>query len=298
MNLTEYQNYHETKAHTLPDFPYNTYLCSIPLDFIQVPPHWHEEVELIVIKKGQGIVSVDFHSKIVSAGDIVLVRPGQLHAIRQNAFCEMEYENIIFKISLLVSDSQEFCAKEFLLPLFQGESASDTFLTPSCPSHSDMLCCINRIDELCDTRPRGYQLAVKGCLFQFFFSLLANEKKGDPASKVKTKSLEKLKMTLKYVEEHYPEAIRIDDVAALTFYSKSHFMKFFKEHMGMGFIEYLNDYRLTMAARMLVTETLPVLEIAADSGFENLSYFNRLFKRKYGQTPGEYRKAFDCMSAH
>lgn len=291
MNLTEYQSYRETKAHTLPDFPYNTYLCSIPLDFIQVPLHWHEEMELIVIKKGRGIVSVDFQSKTVSAGDIVLVRPGQLHAIHQNESDEMEYENIIFKTSLLISDSRELCARDFLLPLFQGETASDTFLTSSCPSHPDMLCCISHIDELCDARPKGYQLAVKGCLLQFFFFLLTNAKKGDSVPKIKTKSLEKLKMILKYVEEHYTEPIRIDDIAALTFYSKSHFMKFFKEHMGMGFIEYLNDYRLTMAARMLSTETLPVLEIAADSGFENLSYFNRLFKRKYGQTPGEYRRA-------
>lgn len=59
MNINEYQNYHETKAHTSAEFPYNTYLCSIPLDFPGVPLHWHDEMELVVIKKGQGYVSVD-----------------------------------------------------------------------------------------------------------------------------------------------------------------------------------------------------------------------------------------------
>lgn len=54
MNINEYQNYHETKAHTSAEFPYNTYLCSIPLDFPGVPLHWHDEMELVVIKKGQG----------------------------------------------------------------------------------------------------------------------------------------------------------------------------------------------------------------------------------------------------
>ena len=53
MNINEYQNYHETKAHTSAEFPYNTYLCSIPLDFPGVPLHWHDEMELVVIKKGQ-----------------------------------------------------------------------------------------------------------------------------------------------------------------------------------------------------------------------------------------------------
>ena len=59
------------------------------------------------------------------------------------------------------------------------------------------------------------------------------------------------KTVLKYVENHYTEKLTIDDMAELTYYSKSHFMKFFKAHMGIGFTEYLNDYRLTMAARLL-----------------------------------------------
>ena len=75
MNLSEYQNYHETKSHTTSEFPYNTYLCSIPMDFSHVPLHWHEELELIVIKKGRGIVSVDFHKRKVTSGDIILIRP-------------------------------------------------------------------------------------------------------------------------------------------------------------------------------------------------------------------------------
>ncbi len=59
--------------------------------------------------------------------------------------------------------------------------------------------------------------------------------------------------------------------------------------MGSSFIEYLNDYRLTMAERMLRSSDDSVLEIAGKSGFENLSYFNRMFKRKYGCSPGKWR---------
>ena len=74
MNLSEYQNYHETKSHTTAEFPYNTYLCSIPLDFPSVPLHWHSELELIVIKKGRGIVSADLSKRTVTSGDITLIR--------------------------------------------------------------------------------------------------------------------------------------------------------------------------------------------------------------------------------
>ena len=73
MKQTQYETYHETKKHTPEDFSYNIYLCSIPLDFTQVPTHWHTEMELIVIKKGDGMVSVNLTPYKVTAGDIVVV---------------------------------------------------------------------------------------------------------------------------------------------------------------------------------------------------------------------------------
>lgn len=65
MQIPEYENYHETKSHSTPDFPYNAYICSIPLDFEKVPLHWHDEVEIIYIKKGRGRVTLDFTSLYV-----------------------------------------------------------------------------------------------------------------------------------------------------------------------------------------------------------------------------------------
>ena len=56
MELETYIQYHETKIHEQPDFAYNTYLCTIPDDFKRVPLHWHEQMEIIYIKKGTGIV--------------------------------------------------------------------------------------------------------------------------------------------------------------------------------------------------------------------------------------------------
>ena len=78
MNILEYENYQERKTHVEFQFPYNTYLCSIPLDFSKVPVHWHEEMELIYIKKGKGIVTVDFRQYTVAGPSIVLILPGQI----------------------------------------------------------------------------------------------------------------------------------------------------------------------------------------------------------------------------
>lgn len=291
MNINEYQNYHETKAHTSAEFPYNTYLCSIPLDFPGVPLHWHDEMELVVIKKGQGYVSVDFDKHLVHSGDIIMICPGCLHAIEQDASYKMEYENIIFKPELLSSGANDLCMIQYMKPLLEGTFPVEHFLTPAHEAFESLSNCIRQIDLVCADQTTGWQLAVKSALFYFLFLLISERQKKTVPISHNPKSLEKMKTVLKYVEEHYTEKLTIDDMAELTFYSKSHFMKFFKAHMGTGFTEYLNDYRLTMAARLLKSSDESILMIAEESGFDNLSYFNRIFKRKYGVSPGSYRKS-------
>ena len=71
--------------------------------------------------------------------------------------------------------------------------------------------------------------------------------------------------------------------------SESHFMRFFKNTMGVSFVSYLNDFRLNVAARLLSSNDESILSVAENCGFFNLSYFNRMFKKKYGVTPGKYR---------
>ena len=66
-------------------------------------------------------------------------------------------------------------------------------------------------------------------------------------------------------------------------------MKFFKQHLHTTFTSYLNSYRLTIAARLLLTEDDSILSISERTGFNNLSYFNRLFKKEYQMSPREYR---------
>ena len=117
MNILEYENYQEKILHGDPLFPYITYLCSIPLDFGYVPMHWHDEMEIIYIKKGNGTITVDFTQHTVSAGDIALILPGQLHSIGQFESESMEYENIIFRLSMLMGDNGDGCTVHFLKPL-------------------------------------------------------------------------------------------------------------------------------------------------------------------------------------
>ena len=285
----EYETFREDKKHTEVAFPYNTYLCSIPLDFSSVPVHWHEEMELIVVKKGRGLVTLDRESRLLEAGQAVIVLPGQLHGIRQYQQERMEYENIIFRLEMLLPKEGDVCGPKFLEPYRDGKLLYPAWIDGSALYHEEMLECIRKMDELSEQRPRGYPRAVKGWLFQFFF-LLFSRVEPTLAEEGREKSLDKMKRILRRIEVDYGKPLSIKEMAEFSGFSESHFMKFFKNHMGVPFVSYLNDYRLTLAARALAEGQEDVLTVAMDVGFSNVSYFNRLFKKKFRMTPLEYRK--------
>ncbi len=288
MNILEYENYHENKKNVELDFPYNTYPCTIPLDFDRVPPHWHDEMEIIYIKKGHGYVTVDFNQYKVSGSTIVLIWPGQLHSIDQYDDLSMEYENIIFDAGMLLPKKEDTSSDGFLRPFLAGKISVPTVFTSVSDCYKEISGCIDACDEICKTKPEGYELYIKSKLFEFFFILYSRCRNASPVRR--QKSLDKMKDILKYIENNYMNKITIADIADVAEFSESHFMRYFKETMGTSFIDYLKDYRLTMAARLLLVSESSILSISEEVGFDNLSYFNRAFKTQYGMTPSQYRK--------
>ena len=181
------------------------------------------------------------------------------------------------------------CNDKFIQPLLSGNLNIYPVINSSFSFHDTIYSLINEIDELCDKRPYAYQLAVKSYLFKIFYVLITNCGKNEIKA-ISQKSLEKVKTILSYIADHFQDSISIEEIAGHCFYSKSYFMKFFKENMGISFVQYLNDYRLEVAAKLLNTTCDDIIDIAINTGFDNLSYFNRCFKKKYGITPGKYRK--------
>lgn len=286
MNIDEYQSIHENTSHFEENFPYNTYPCTIPLDFPSVPLHWHEDAEFIYIKRGQGLITVGAEEYLVKAGDIAFILPGNVHGIFQDKNSSMEYENIIFDIKLLESGADETYL-DFIQPLFKGNVELPDVFSKGTVGYESVKKYLDTNDNISRNRTGAFGLAIKGSLFLLFFDLLTLYDKKKDASQ--TRRIDKLKPVIKYVELHYGQPMTIAQMADMAGFSESHFMRFFKEAFGVSFVSYLNDYRLAMAARLLLASEDTVLTISEQVGFENLSHFNRCFKKKYGKTPREYR---------
>lgn len=284
----EYSDFREGKTHGDAVFPFNIYPCAIPQMFAGVMTHWHDEFEIIYIKKGTGTVTVDRDYRTLSAPAVVFILPGQLHSIAQYENSCMEYENIIFHPHLLSEGQGSLFDREYLEHLWEGSVSIPTFLLPEDPNFDTFTEPLIACDMEAEKHALYYPIFVKSQLFLLCYRLLTNCPQETNAA-LRRNSSEELKQVLTYLYSHYAEKVQVSDIAAYVGFSKSHLMRYFKDTMGCSLVTYLNEYRLSQAESKLRSTNQSVLDIAQESGFPNLSYFIRTFKDKYGVTPLKYR---------
>lgn len=278
--------YHETKHHSDKMFAYNVYPCTIPQDFFFVSIHWQDSVEIIYIKQGSGYVQIDFTIYHAKAGDVFFILPGHIHGIQHQEQCRMEYENIIFDLSFLGSTFFDLCSQKYWQPLINGTLSFPSYFPTEHPFNPKLRFYLDASDDLCSKKSVGYELGVKGNLM-LLFSILFEI--AEVPKTTKQPHIEKLKVVLSKIEMHYDQKLTVDAMAEACNYSASHFMRWFKEMTGTSFTEYLIEYRLGKAAQELKLTNDTILEIAGRTGFDNISNFNRLFKKHFGLTPSRFR---------
>lgn len=287
--MTTNEAYRERKTHGNAEFPFDIYACLIPDDLPEVMDHWHDEVELIYIIKGAGIIRVDADTREVTGPALVLVLPGQLHAIRRIGREPLEYRNILFHPDMIYSKKEGVTEWEYLRPFLDGHLGIPSFIDPSLPAFRHLIEPIEAFGEKVDRTEDGYPLMVKSQLYLLLYRILKNvPRKTD--GRVRGIN-HRIKPILTYMMEHYSESITVAEAASVVGFSEAHFMRFFRENMGVSFITYLRGYRLSKAEELIRTTDDSILSIAEDTGFPSLSYFIQHFGKKYGMTPLQYRKA-------
>jgi ligand-binding sensor protein/AraC-like DNA-binding protein len=100
----------------------------------------------------------------------------------------------------------------------------------------------------------------------------------------------KMKKALRYIDSHYSDDLRLEDVAAMVYLSPYYFSKIFKKYQGIGFNAYVNQLRMQSARQMLEQSDWPIATIARNLGFSQASYFCKVFRQTYRITPQAYRE--------
>ncbi len=270
-------------------FPFAALTAILPEDISSVSIHWQDTMEILLIREGSGRVSIDLEKISVKKGDICLILPGQLHSIDADSNSSLKISMIQFPLSLLSGSTDNDDAFAFLEPLSKGEQAIPWLITPEYGWYDEFRQCFEEMFQLQTFYSAAYPLGIKSNLFRLFYLLFYNEPLVKPKSRPQ-KSVVKTKQIISYITEHYSEPLSTEQMAKVCGFSESHFIKFFKSTIGITFTECLNSYRLSQASRFLLSNAdEPIMDTARKCGFNSISYFNRVFKKKYGITPSALR---------
>ena len=278
----------EDAKHGESFFPVQKYITRLAEDYPVVTTHWHEEAELTLITKGDCLYQIDLVDYEVNEGDLVFIPPLMLHSIAQGKSEEIYSETYVFHINFLGGNSTDICSTRYLTPMMNQEYAIPCLITPAHPAYASLRKIFNQIGSLYDEALTGYELALKSLFLQAVFLLLQYSTRttsGDTGT-----LSDKLKNVLDYIELHYAENISVSDLAKLCYFSDYHFMRFFKKHMNMTCVEYINNLRLEKAVELFEQGNTEILNVSLSVGFHNLSYFYRAFKKKYRMTPLSFIK--------
>jgi AraC-like DNA-binding protein len=247
--------------------------------------HYHPEYELVYIEGANGTRHIGDHISRYEGSDLVFIGPNVPH-LNFDYGVENEHYKIVIQLK------EDFLGKNF----FQAPELSDvrrlfeqgregvSFLGETKTTIGQRLKGLTNLSHF-------QQLMELLDIFQTLALSMEAQKLG--ATPVQNEQYfqdqQRLQRIYHFVEKHHRSKIRMEEIVALSNLSNAAFCRYFKKMAGMTFTEFLNQYRINTAKRLLL-KYCNVSEACYESGFENLSHFNKTFKKLNGENPKDFRK--------
>lgn len=278
-----------------------------------VERHWHPEVEILLIKKGSYRIEINLEEHVLKAGDICILNSEELHQITGQGR-DTVHEVLLFDPQILGFSYQDEWQEQEIGPFLNRTTIFKNILHPEALGYRRIRPLLDQVlkaaaeaesgkgreaeaePDLEGGAPEksiGWYARCKLLLLQLFYQmtkeqLLISTDALHPAADLR--KISHYKSIISFIEAHYQEPVSLRQMADAIPCSSQYLCRFFKEIAGVSPVQYLIAYRIERSCDLLVSTSSPILEIALDCGFENISYFIRKFKEIKGCTPRAYRK--------
>lgn len=255
------------------------------LDF---PLHKHGEYELNFVEHCRGVKRTAGDSvEVLDDYDLVLMGKGIEHSWAQHECTSKEIHQITIQFSQDIF-GRELLEKNNMSSIRKMLQESIHGIAFGMPT---IMHIYEELKNLLQTEDRFYRLIG---LYKILYELsLADDYRllssSEFAHVQPSHDSRRVQKVSEYVAQHFRDEIRLAELADLVGMTPTAFSRFFKMRAGKSISDYIIDVRLGYAARMLADSTMSIAEICYTSGFNTISYFNRLFKRKKGYTPSDFR---------
>lgn len=286
------QFFHHQIEHEEPLLPFSYYRTQVKNGLPDTLFHWHNELEINYVYRGRARYHIDYEYFDSQAGDIILMRPNATHSIHPIDQEEHETDTILFHLDMLGAASLDQTSLLYLQPLQTDAFKFVSCIKPHQAGYEEIRSCLFGIFQLGKEKGPYYQLGLKSRLLDLLFLLYQHGYVLQKYTDDHYRKNEQLRGLIDRIHHHYQDPLSIEEMADYMGYSKTHFMALFKQYTGTSCMEFVIQVRLRAACNLLVNSSKPILDIAQEVGFNNLSNFNRQFKHYYHLTPTQYRQQF------
>lgn len=292
----------EISLHGTKSFPCAIYQTRSIGKGTLVKHHWHDEVEILYFFGGEFRLEINMEQFFVRSEALYFINPGELHSIYTEKTGSPGEDAIVFSLDILSFDSYDAAQMQLIGPIQNGKMLFPRCLLPTHPGFLSVRDAFldtmhsfgHTLDEAAPlekgavTDDLTNQLFIKSSLLHIL-AVLSSHRLFTPTEKNLDKRVEGIKAVLTYIRENYKDKIYIHDLAAQVHMNEQYFCRFFKKSIGRSPMEYLNEYRIKQAMRLLKETDLPVMEVCLECGYNNLGNFLRAFKKYTEMTPLKYR---------
>lgn len=282
------QKKRELAEHGTPLFPVACYCDDLKKQMFDW--HWHEELELIMVMEGTMIVSAGGKKYRISEGNGIFINGGVLHAGWEGGTPQCRLHSIVFHPRLVGGNTDSVFWKKYVQPLTVDHTLESVVLDCGDERHREIMDALERGWQAYKRGDEGFEFQVRSELSRAVFLLRQHcaDRVQLPAVKTQREE-ERIKQMLAFVQNHYHEDVGIGDIAASAVLSVSECLRCFHNTIGTTPMQYVRQYRLARAAALLIVSDGKISDIALQCGFQEMSYFAKTFKQKYGCTPSQYR---------
>ncbi|MBE6259965.1 MAG: helix-turn-helix domain-containing protein [Prevotella sp.] len=256
------------------------------------PIHNHEVFELNFVEHAAGVRRIVGDSnEVIGDYDLVLITSPDLeHVWEQNTCTSDDIREITIQFYLDMSDDGFLSRNPFYSMRKMLKEARKGLAFPL----SAIMRVYQQLDTLSSVKD-GFYAVMQFMTILYELSRCEGTRTLATSSYAKVEVESDSRRVLKvknYISKNYMDEIRLNTLADIAGMSPSAFSRFFKLHTGRNLSEYIIEMRLGYASRMLVDTAKSIAEISFQSGFNNLSNFNRIFKKKKGCSPSEFRENY------
>lgn len=254
------------------------------------PLHYHQEFELNFIEGGKGARRIVGDSiETIEEYDLVLVGSNVPHGwfTHECDSTEIHEITIQFHRDLFGEKLLQRNQLNFIKTMLERSSRGISFSSDTLKNIKPRLLALKQksgFDSVLELMSILHDLSISRNMRTLTSSSFVNEN-----FSYNSRRIEK---AFEYIKANYDKNITLDDIAKVVSMTEVGFSRFIKKRTGKTFIDSLNDIRLGHASRLLIDTTLTIAEVSYRCGFNNLYYFNRIFKKRYNCTPKEFRENY------